>query len=327
MRIGVIGAGAIGGAIAALAVKAGHEVEVTARGAHLEAIRSGGIRLTGAWGDVTAAVEAGEALTRAPELAIVATKALDARTAILGNVRLLNGVPVLVVQNGLGAISTTAPLLPRSDILGGLALYATSLVESGHITITAPGLTYIGGGADLPSRYVLAAMESIMPTRLVGNFAGAQWTKLVINQVNALPAITGLSAQDVVADAGLRRILTISIRETVRIGLCAGIHFETLQGLSNTRLRLVAAAPVAVAETLPRLMARRMGSVPNPGSTLQSIRRGAKTEIDYLNGAVVDAAVGAGTTAPVNAALVALVHEVERTGEFLAPADVVSRIG
>jgi 2-dehydropantoate 2-reductase len=73
-------------------------------------------------------------------------------------------------------------------------------------------------------------------------------------------------------------------------------------------------------------MARRMGATPNPGSTLQSIRRGQATEIDYLNGAVVRAAEGLGRTAPVNAALVALVHEVEASGSFLSPDEVTARV-
>ena len=65
MRIGVIGAGAVGGAIAALLVRAGHEVEVTARGAHLTAMRENGIHLAGAWGEYIATVLASEQLTRA----------------------------------------------------------------------------------------------------------------------------------------------------------------------------------------------------------------------------------------------------------------------
>jgi 2-dehydropantoate 2-reductase len=313
--------------MAALAAKSGHDVEVTARGEHLKAIQDGGIRLTGGWGNFTALVTASEVLTRAPELAIVATKAQDARAAILGNARLLDGIPVVVVQNGLKGISSARPLLPRSDILGGLALYATSLVEPGHIAITTTGPTFIGGGNDLPARYTVSALSDAMPTRLVSNFVGAQWTKLVVNQVNALPAITGMSVQEVIADPGLRRILTRSMRENVRVGEKSGIRFESLQGLSNGGLRLFARTPLGIAESLPRLMARRMGATPNPGSTLQSIRRGVHTEIDFLNGAVVDAAASAGTSAPVNAAIVALVHAVEETGKFLTPAEVVEQIG
>jgi 2-dehydropantoate 2-reductase len=69
-----------------------------------------------------------------------------------------------------------------------------------------------------------------------------------------------------------------------------------------------------------------MGATPNPGSTLQSLRRGQLTEIDYLNGAVVEQAVILGLSAPINAELVRLVHEVERTHEFFAPDAVADRM-
>lgn len=327
MRIGVIGAGAVGGAIAALMARAGHEVEVTARGDNLLAIREHGIRLTGVWGDFTAEVAVGSVLTRAPELAIVATKAQDARRAILNNERLLDGIPVAVVQNGLGSVSASRPLLPRSDVVGALALYASSLTAPGEVQVGTAGHTYIGGGGDVPGQYVAGILNEVMPSRIEYNFLGAQWTKLVINQVNALPAITGLSVQEVVGIRALRRILTLSMRENVQIGARSGVRFAEIQGLTQRRLRAFARSPLAIADSLPKLMASRMGAVPNPGSTLQSIRRGGMTEVDYLNGAVVEAAAALGRTAPVNAAMVELVHEVEQTRTFLTPDEVVARVG
>ena len=69
-----------------------------------------------------------------------------------------------------------------------------------------------------------------------------------------------------------------------------------------------------------------MGSVPNPGSTLQSLKRGQRTEIDHLNGAVVREARLAGRNAPYNAALTALVHEVEASGRFLTRDEVLARL-
>src|SRR5690606_2041631 len=119
---------------------------------------------------------------------------------------------------------------------------------------------------------------------------GAQWTKLLINHVNALPAITGMSVQDVIAHRALRRIMTASMRETVRVARRIGVRFGTVQGVSGAVLNLIGVLPLAIGEQFPRLLARRMGTVPNPGSTLQSIRRGQLTEIDFLNGAVVQAA-------------------------------------
>ena len=337
MRIAVIGAGAVGGALAALLDRAGHEVDVTARGAQLAAIRSTGITLGGAWGNHTARVGASEVLQRVPELVIVATKASDAAAALTTSAAWLSGVPVVIVQNGLAALTSGRDSAPASGIVGALALFAASFLDPGRVTITAPGALYLGvqngtdGGAGTArdaAALALAArvLGAVIPATVTQNFVGAQWTKLVVNQINALPAITGLSAQAVIADPGLRRIMVGSMRETVRAGLAAGIRFETLQGLSLPLLLLLDRAPFALSQLIPLAMARRMGATPNPGSTLQSIRRGQLTEVDFLNGAVVSAALLAGTDAPINTLLVRLVHEVERTGQFLSPSECRMRV-
>ncbi len=324
MRIGVVGAGAVGGVLAALLDRVGHEVVVTARGDGLAAIREHGLRLDGGWGEHAARVSASEALTEPVELLIVAVKAPDLTDALRANGAAATG-DVLVVRNGLGAIRDARDVLGSGPpILGGLALFAASISSPGRVSVTAPASLYLGGSPIAPA--VAEVLADALPTHVVEPFENAEWTKLVVNQVNALPAITGLSVQETIADAGLRRILTRCIRETVGIARVKGIRFEPLQGLSDALLRLVSLVPEPLAEVLPRLMARRMGAVPNPGSTLQSVRRGRPTEIDWLNGAVVAAAAETGRTAPINAALTEMVHEVERTGRFLAPADVVRRV-
>jgi len=327
MRVGVIGAGAIGGSIAALLSRAGHDVEVTARGEHLAAIRDHGIELTGAWGDFSAPVLANETLTRAPELVVLATKAQDAVAALEQNVDWLGSSPLVVVQNGLDGSAGARRASPRSDVIGALATYATSFLSPGRITVTTAGPIYLGaeGEDDVPALFAARVLNAVIPTSVIKNFAGAQWTKLIINQVNALPAITGLSVQEVVADPALRLVMTGSMREAVRVGLRFGVKFGTLQGLGHAGLVLFSVAPLWAGQMLPRLMSARIGAVPNPGSTLQSIRRGQATEIDYLNGAVVRAAQAAALDAPVNALLVALVHEVEASGAFLDATEVAER--
>ena len=329
MRISVIGTGAVGGTLAALLSRAGHEVAVTARGDNLDAIREHGIRLDGGFGETVARVTADRHLASAPELAILATKAQDAEAALTPELERLAGVPLLVVQNGLGGLVVAQRLVPGSPLLGGLALFAASYLEPGHVTITGPN-PMIVGAAPGTDRAVLdrvaAVLREALPIEVTDDIEGAQWTKLLINHVNALPAITDLSVQEVVADPGLLRVMTASMRETVRIARATGVRFARVQGVSGRILELVGRLPLALGAFFPRLLARRMGSVPNPGSTLQSIRRGQRTEIDYLNGAVVAAATRGGLAAPVNAAIVALVHEVEETGRFLPPAEVVARV-
>jgi len=311
MRIGVLGAGAVGGVLAALLDRAGHEVVVAARGEQLEAIASGGLRLGGHWGSRTAHVSAAPLLPSGLDLAIVTTKAQDAAAAIAANRLSLDGIPVLVVQNGLSGVSVATDLLPASPVAGGLALFAASYLAPGEVSVTSPAPMYLGGPA--ADRFA-ELLDGVLPISVVENFEGAQWTKLFVNQLNALPAITGLTVQQCIADRRLRLVLTASMRELVRVAKAAGVRFEPLQGLTDARLSVFARLPLWVGQLLPLRFGRYLGSTPNPGSTLQSIRRGQPTEIDYLNGAV--AAAG---DAPINARLVELVHEVERTGKFLTP--------
>jgi 2-dehydropantoate 2-reductase len=330
MRVAVIGAGAVGGALAALLHRAGHEVDVTARGENLRAIQEQGLHLSGAWGTHTASVAAAERLGRPPEVAFVTAKIADAGAAMSTNAGYLRRIPVVVVQNGLDAVRGARRVLPHSEVVGGLALFATSLVAPGRVAVTAAAETILGVPGSAPTLPVLFArdlLEPILPVRSTANFEGAQWTKLVINGVNAVPAITGLSVQATLADPALRAVVTRGMQETVRVGAAGGIRFDAISGLTNASLRTFARLPVPVAQALPARMARRMGATPNPGSTLQSIRRGRPTEVDGLNGAVVAEATRLRLDAPVNAALVAMVHEVERSGAHLTAREVVRRVG
>jgi 2-dehydropantoate 2-reductase len=333
MRIAVIGAGAVGGTLAALLDRAGHSVEVTARGENLAAIKADGLRLDGGWGEHTARVEAHETLAwigaPAPDFAILATKAQDAAAALRANREVLGAAPLLVAQNGLGGLEVARSVLPESPLLGGLALFAASFLEPGRVTVTAP-LPLIVGAADGTVPEVLdgaaEVLRGALPIEVTDDIVGAQWTKLLINHVNALPAITGLSVQQVIADPELRKVMTASMRETVRVARRLGIRFGKVQGVNGRVLGAIGSAPLAFGAWFPKTLGSRMGSVPNPGSTLQSIKRGQLTEIDFLNGAVVAAAQGGGVAAPINQQIVDLVHEVEERGAFLTSTEVMARV-
>lgn len=330
MRIAVLGAGAMGGVIAALLHRAGHDIEVTARGAGIDAIRRHGIRLGGAWGEHTAPVLAVPTLTRAPELAVVATKAMDAAAAVRANAHLLGGIPVVVVQNGMGGLEAVAAELPGSPIVGALSLIAASQHSPGEVSVTTAAGTWLGmidEGADpAPAIAAASVLGEAIPVTVVDGFAGARWTKLVINQLNALPAITGLSVQQVIDHDGLRRLMARSMREAIAVALATGVHFEEVNGITHEQLAGLMDGPIEAAEALPIHLRAYLGDVPNPGSTLQSIRRGQPSEIDYLNGAVVAAGIAAGVDTPVNARLTHLVHEVERGGTHLTPEATLAAV-
>ena len=234
MRIAVLGAGAVGGTLAALLARAGHDVGVTARGENLTAIRRDGIRLEGGFGEFVAQVRAGSKVTGEPELAILTTKAQDAAAALDGSAAALTDVPLLVVQNGLGGLAVAAEHAPSSPILGGLALMAASYVGPGHVLVTGENPLVIGAPRATPRAVldrVAGVLGGALPVEVTHDIRGAQWTKLLINHVNALPAITGMSVQEVVAHDGLRDVMTASMRESVRVARATGVRFGSMQGV------------------------------------------------------------------------------------------------
>lgn len=324
-HVGVIGAGAIGGQLAALLARQGVKVTITARGANLEAIASRGLSLTGATGESHASVQAVESLDEAePVDSIVLTvKANDTVEAIRQN-SVAKSRPVLVIQNGLGAHERLAELVGHDRIAAGISTTAANSLEPGRVHVTASGRLFIGGNER--ERFTSLLSPAVPQVSAIENLVGAQWTKLIINMVNAPPAVVGTSVQDAVANPHVRRVITLSMREACRIGLASGVRFASLQGLSPTLVRLVASAPPAIGEILPRRMAAAMGSVPNLGSTQQSLRRGKPTEVDLLNGAVVEAAKAVGRSAPVNGAITQLVHEREMGRPPLAPAELLAAV-
>jgi 2-dehydropantoate 2-reductase len=335
MRIASIGAGAVGGLLAALAARAGHEVLVTARGEHAAAIARAGLHVDGGWGEWVAAVELVESIPSLPlDLLVLATKAHDSADA-LAPWAAHDGTPVLVLQNGLGGEQAVRDALPHSPVAIGLALFAVSLTGPGRITVTGPnGLTLGGDPA------AVAVAEPLLRSALPGGGApgsaaelvlapdirGAQFTKLLVNQVNALPAITGLSVQQTVADARLLPILAQGMVETVAVGDAAGVAWGRIGGVDAKAVASIRTGGTAAAAELARTLAAGMGEVPNPASMLQSIRRGRTTEVDQINGAIVTLGGAHGIPTPINAALVTLVHEVERAGAHLAPAEPERRI-
>ncbi len=107
----------------------------------------------------------------------------------------------------------------------------------------------------------------------------------------------------------------------------AGIHLESLPEASVTLLNKLGMLPPRRAGRFLASRARRIESEwPLLGSTLQSLRRGRSTEIDYLNGEIVRLGEQIGAPTPFNTAIVEMVHRVEQTGQFWTVEEVQAKI-
>ncbi len=321
--IAIIGAGAIGSALGALLRRAGHEVTLIGRAAQVGAIRREGLHVDGALGAFTVAIAAAEALDFRPELAFLTVKTQDVLEAVRANRAFLEGVPLVTFQNGIRSDALVASVLPPRQLVSAVVNIHANYLTPGTVTLLYPGPLVIGrpfGPNDAAVAAIAALLRDAVPTRLSGNINGVHWLKLIVNLNNAFPALTNATFHRVYADAGLRLLAVRVMLEGLRVAKRAGIRLESLPDTPAALIRLIDWLPLRLAAMVAAAKARRMESRwPLLGSTLQSLQRQRPTEIDYLNGEVVRLGRELGMATPLNARLVELVHELERSGQFWAP--------
>lgn len=332
--VAVIGAGAVGGSIGALLHRAGHSVTLTARGDQLDAIRAHGLRITGALGSFTAEVEVREKLVRRPQIALVAVKTQDLAQALRANRDYLTDVPVVTLQNGVRADDIVADLLPEEHIVSAVVLLAATYLTAGTVSIQSPGALVIGHAFERVNDLVPVVepvLRSALETVSTDNVRGAHWLKLLLNLNNALPAATGMPLEEIYADARLRRLGVLLIREGAGVIRQKGISLAPLPGVPLLLVRLVTMLPLSPAGRLAAARIRRAGTSADSaealiGSTLQSLRRGKPTEIDYLNGEVVRLGGETGTAVPLNEAIVRIVHDIEENGTYRSADELLAEL-
>ncbi len=323
MHIAVLGAGAIGGSLGALLAANGHDVTLVGRPSQVASIRESGLRMDGCLGPFIAKVLPAETLDHRPDLALLAVKTQDVEGTVRLHERFLRGAPLVTLQNGVRSDEIVARVLPRDFLLSAVVQITATYLEPGCITLVDRGRLVLGRPQEprdgLVSQ-VASVLDAAVPTAVTDNVVGAHWLKLIMNLNNALPALTNRSVREVAADPFLQRLAVRLMREGVRVADGAGIDLEPLNGVSVRTVRLLSRLPTSWAA---RMFGSRAGSLggewPVLGSTLQSLRRGRPTEIDYLNGEIVQQGQRLGIPTPANAKTVELVHEVERTKRFFLP--------
>ena len=142
MKIAVVGAGGVGGVFGARLAAAGHEVTIVARGAHLEAIRSGGLRVTGGPRDLhvrpALSTDRPEEIGGA-DVVLFAVKQWDLeRAAAAARPLVGSGTTVVPLQNGIDARERLGAVLGLDPVIGGTAFINAFIAEPGAIEQRTP---------------------------------------------------------------------------------------------------------------------------------------------------------------------------------------------
>jgi 2-dehydropantoate 2-reductase len=310
MRIAVIGAGAVGSVLGSLLWRAGEDVVLVGRAAHVAAIRAAGLNLEGVLGGFKATPHAEERLSAKPELALLTVKTQDIVTALRENAALLEDVPIVVLQNGLRGEELAASVVPAAQLLSGVvALHAQYLAPGHALLIQSEGLL-IGrpaGRNDGVVERVRAVLHKALPTSATTNIRGARWTKLIVNLPSVLPALCDASFKQVYKDGFLRGLAAGLIHEGIAVAERAAIRLEPIPGTSLPLVNL-----------LDRLETRW----PLKGSMWQSVARGRPTEIEYLNGEIVRLGRELQLPTPLNVLAVELLQRVTSQRRYLAISEI-----
>jgi 2-dehydropantoate 2-reductase len=277
MRFVVYGAGAVGGVLGALLHEAGHDVTLVARGAHLDAMRAGGLVLASPTGERTVDVPvAGDATEAAPDgdtVVLLAVKSHQTQAAIedLASVGPLS--PVVSVQNGVA----NEPTLLRftADVQGVCVMMPTGHLEPGVVEqhcSPVPGILDVGaypGGVTATTERVAEALRSAgFVSEPRADVMAWKRRKLMMNLGNAVQACCG---DDAVADSLLELVEAEGDRALTAAGLSVVSREEDRARRGDILRR----------GDLP-------GRPRGGGSSWQSLRRGqGSIETDYLNGEVV----------------------------------------
>jgi len=291
MDVLVFGAGSLGSLVGGLLARE-HDVTLVGRDPHVRAVRENGLRITGA---ASARVRPGAATAvdpgDSPELAVVTVKAFDTADAARSLAR-VEPETVLSLQNGMGNEETLAEHL-ASPVLAGTTTYGARLREPGVVACTGVGAVTLGPhrAADLETieRVGRAFRAADVAAEVVADPRPHLWEKLAVNTgINPVTALARVP-NGALVDGPVADVAAAAAAETAAVAREHGVD------LSGKRAR---AAVRNVAET----------TAENRSSMLVDREAGRRTEVDAINGYVLDRA---GQAVPTNAALAGLIRAWE----------------
>jgi 2-dehydropantoate 2-reductase len=304
-KVAVMGAGAVGSFYGAMLARAGHEVTLIGRPAHVAAICRDGLQLemAGRVETVRLAADTEVAAVRGADLVLCCVKSTDTEAAAREMAPHLDKQALLLsLQNGVDNAVVLARHVP-CRVVPAVVYVAVALAGPGRVTHFGRGDLAIGA---LPQGAVSSVSEwptlqtlvdffasAEVPVRIVADVAVELWAKLLVNC--AYNAISGLAQRpyaDLAALPGIREMQRDVVQEVVGVAAACGVTLSLSESMA------------AVAKIACSMPGQR-------SSTAQDMARHRPSEIDHLNGYIARRGAELGVPTPVNRALHALVKLVE----------------
>jgi 2-dehydropantoate 2-reductase len=338
-RMLFIGAGAIGSYIGSFLARAGHDVTlVDPWPEQVEAVRRGGISVTGPHDPFAAKptalhVHELQRLDADFDIAFVAMKAYDTAWATWMALPHLKPEGYVVSAQNCWNDPIVASIAGAERSVGlimskiGVALWKAGEVERGMEKGSGAGHDVFRAGehdGKISERVTALAeiMSVIDGARPTDNLWGERWSKLCANCMgNPVQAMTGLGSKEI-ADQARGREITIRIaQESAAVGLKQGYRIPKFNGREAEQWAQ-AGRPDVYAE-LDAMLKPKEGAGRNwRASMAQDVIKGRRSEIDFMNGRVVDKGRELGVPTPVSAAVVEIMREIDAGTRKPAPEHI-----
>jgi 2-dehydropantoate 2-reductase len=335
-RIAVLGIGAVGGTIAAWLTKGGYDVTLIDQWAtHVDKMRSDGLKLSDANGEFTVPVKAfhlNEVSNFREQFDIVflSVKSFDTEwSTYLIKPHLKSTGFIVSAQNALND-EVVAGVVGFNRTVGCVVYIAAGMYEPGHVTRTDPltGTSFVVGElSGLVTNRVKEVVEALQlagGTEATTNIWGARWSKLVLNcMTNSLAGIIGPETSSLNEEQKdtAHFIRVVAGSEGVRVANALGIEIEPISSIpAEGFTKAVSPADFLAlknkwAEAMNKrslaIQSMKKISAPDRPSLLQDLMKGRRTEIDFLNGHVVNKGAEAGIPTSMNRAIVDIIKAIE----------------
>ena len=306
MKIVMLGAGALGSTIGGTLAIGGNDVHfVDMWQEHVDLINKDGLHMTNEKEDWYVRVDArttadtiGEA-----DLVIVLVKSFATKQAVeqLKQTNVIGkNTLVMSLQNGLGNEETIASVIGSENVISGKTYVGGRLIQAGYISAGVQGKwTYIGElNGEITDRIQTVCNvfnDAGLLCEVSDNIKGLIWDKLLINvAAGALCGITRLPYGPLYEEDYIKDVAVAAIQEGIQVAKAAGVVLKS----EDPQYPWVAAS-----EGLPGTFKT---------SILQSLELKRPTEIDFINGSIVEWGKKYGIATPVNQTLVACVKGIEK---------------
>ncbi len=297
MRIAVVGAGGVGGGFGAALAQAGADVSFLARGAHLAAMRSAGLKVVSPRGDshlVPTRATDDPAEIGPVDIVLFCVKLWDVESAGERIKPLVGpGTAVIPLQNGIDAPERLIPILGSSAVMGGVAQISASITAPGVITQVGTFMRMIFGeldgkrskrGEDLLGLCLKAGFEATLSEAIQTDL----WMKFILLATNA--SIVALARQPIGKlrdDPDIRPVFIAAAQEVMAVGRANGV-----------------ALPANAIETMLALTDHL--PPPQKPSMALDLERGNRLELPWLSGKVVELGKKLGVPTPTHSLMYAM---------------------